>query len=267
MTARHLDEYTSRVGSAKGHSRGKRSVKQAGPRVLVIMGTALANLISLTLRHGRYETRSTTDADEARHLLKEWRPELALVDIDHHELFIDIIGRGMTHGHIPLLAFTRKRDTAVKLSAFERGADDIVEVPFTLDEIVARPYALMRRSQGIHVGLVPKITFSHLEVDLLEQKVRVGGKALDLTPIEQTLLYLLAANAGEVLTRETLLQSIWGTEFEIESNVVDRHIRGLRVKLGDDWRKPRYIETVPGKGYRFKPEEASEEIAVAAAAE
>jgi len=125
----------------------------------------------------------------------------------------------------------------------------------------------MRRSQGIHVGLVPKITFSHLEVDLLEQKVRVGGKALDLTPIEQTLLYLLAANAGEVLTRETLLQSIWGTEFEIESNVVDRHIRGLRVKLGDDWRKPRYIETVPGKGYRFKPEEASEEIAVAAAAE
>src|SRR5438128_11396844 len=109
MTARHLDEYTSRVGSAKGHSRGKRSVKQAGPRVLVIMGTALANLISLTLRHGRSETRRTTDADEARHLLKQWRPELGRVDIDHTELSIDIIGSGRTHGHIPPLAFTPNR--------------------------------------------------------------------------------------------------------------------------------------------------------------
>ncbi len=231
------------------------------------MGTALANLIALTLQHGRYETRSTTDPDECRRLLKEWRPALALVDIDHHAFFMEIIGRGLTHGHIPLLAFTRKRDTAVKLSAFERGADDIIEVPFTLDEIVARPYALMRRAHGIHVALVPKISFGHLEVDLLEQQVRVGGKKLALTPIQQTLLYLLAANAGEVLTRETLLQSIWGSEFEIESNVVDRHIRELRVKLGDDWRQPRYIETVPSKGYRFKQDEVEpDEIATAAVA-
>ena len=233
----------------------------------MIMGDALANLVALTLRHGRYETRHTTDLDECRQLLKEWRPELALVDIDHHERFMDVIGRGLTHGHIPLLAFTRKRDTAVKLRAFERGADDIIEVPFTLDEIVARPYALMRRAQGMHVALVPKITFNHLEVDLLEQQVRVGGKQLNLTPIQQSLLYLLAANAGEVLTRETLLQTIWGSEFEIESNVVDRHIRELRMKLGDDWRQPRYIETVPGRGYRFKPEEAPYEAELATSAQ
>ena len=78
-----------------------------------------------------------------------------------------------------------------------------------------------------------------------------GGPQLDLTPTQQTLLYLLAANAGEVLTRETLLDSLWGSAFQIESNVVDRHIRELRVKLGDDWRTPRYLETIPGKGYRF----------------
>jgi DNA-binding response OmpR family regulator len=143
----------------------------------------------------------------------------------------------------------------VKLSAFERGADDIVEVPFTLDEIVARPFALIRRSFGITVPLVPKIKLDSLEVDLIEQAVRVQGRDLELTPIQQTLLYLLAANAGKILSREELLASIWGSEFEIESNVVDRHIRELRVKLGDDWRTPKYIETVPGKGYRYRTAE------------
>jgi DNA-binding response OmpR family regulator len=89
-------------------------------------------------------------------------------------------------------------------------------------------------------------------VDLIEQRVSVGGRRLHLTPIQQTLLYLLAANAGKALSREDLLATMWGGEFEIESNVVDRHIRELRVKLGDEWRAPRYIETVPGAGYRFK---------------
>src|SRR5438477_3382275 len=181
-------------------------------------------------------------------------PHLALIDLDLYERFIDLFGRGLSHGQIPILAFPRKRDTAVKLSAFERGADDIVEVPFTLDEIVARPFALMRRAHNMSVPLVPKIRFGALEVDLVEQRVRAGGKDLSLTPIQQTLLYLLAANTGQVLSREELLSRIWGGEFEIESNVVDRHIRELRVKLGDDWRSPKFIETVPGKGYRFRAE-------------
>jgi DNA-binding response OmpR family regulator len=102
------------------------------------------------------------------------------------------------------------------------------------------------------VTIVPKIRLDGLEVDLIEQRVRVGGRELRLTPIQQTLLYLLAANAGKALSREDLLATIWGSEFEIESNVVDRHIRELRVKLGDDWRTPQFIETVPGAGYRFK---------------
>src|SRR5712691_7080514 len=216
------------------------------------MNETLGNLVSLTLQHGRYETEITTSAEECRALLRDWTPHLAFIDLDLYEPFIDIVGRGLTHGQIPILAFTRRRATALKLSAYERGADDIVEVPFTLDEIVARPFALLRRAHGIPVTIVPKIKLDGLEVDLLAQRVTVGGRELQLTPIQQTLLYLLAANAGRALSREDLLSSIWGSEFEIESNVVDRHIRELRVKLGDEWRSPRYIETVPGAGYRFK---------------
>ena len=216
------------------------------------MNETLANLVVLTLQHGSYETRSTTSPEECRDLVNDWAPHIAFIDLDYFEPFIDIIGRGLTHGHTPIVAFTRRRDTALKLSAYERGADDIIEVPFTLDEIVARPFALLRRAHGMAVAIVPTIKLDGLEVDLIEQRVSVGGRLLHLTPIQQTLLYLLAANAGKALSREDLLATMWGGEFEIESNVVDRHIRELRVKLGDEWRAPRYIETVPGAGYRFK---------------
>jgi DNA-binding response OmpR family regulator len=225
-----------------------------GPaRVAVIFDGPLANLIDVTLLHGNYETRHATGEAAIRGLCRNWEPDLALIDIDRNPDAITQTGGGLVGGGIPVLAFTRKRDTRVKLQAYEQGADDLIEVPFTLDEIVARPYALMRRARGIRIPIVPKIVLGgRLEVDLLEQTVKMdGGKPLDLTPIQQTLLYLLAGNAGEVLTREMLLASIWGGAFQIESNVVDRHIRELRVKLGDDWKTPRYLETVPGQGYRF----------------
>ena len=237
--------------SERARSSAKSTQREA-PRVLIVMNETLGNLVALTLQHGLYETRRCTNAQDCRDILDSWAPHLAFIDLDLFEPFIDIVGRGLTHGSMPILAFTRRRDTALKLSAYERGADDIVEVPFTLDEIVARPFALLRRAHGIPVTIVPKIRLDGLQVDLIEQRVSVGGRNLQLTPIQQTLLYLLAANAGRALSREDLLSSIWGSEFEIESNVVDRHIRELRVKLNDDWRTPRFIETVPGAGYRFK---------------
>jgi DNA-binding response OmpR family regulator len=223
-------------------------------RVLIVITNALANLVAVTLRHGPYETREAVAEDAIRTAMSDWQPDLAIIDIDHHFAMIDTVGGGMSKGGIPVLAFTRRRDTAIKLSAYERGADDIVEVPFTLDEIIARPYALLRRAGGPSVPIAPVITLGgELTVDLIGQTVTMnGGNRLDLTPIQQTLLYILAANAGEVLTREDLLASIWGSAFQIESNVIDRHVRELRVKLGDDWKTPKYIETVAGMGYRFR---------------
>jgi len=221
-------------------------------RVLLVMGEILANLVALTLRHGRYETRATTATREARELVRTWDPQLAIIDVDHHFEFVDLLGRGIAHGEIPLLALTRKRDTAVKLSAFERGVDDIIEVPFTLDEIIARPFALMRRAHGIEVDLIPRINLGGLIVDVARQRAELDGKKLELSPIQQSLLYVLAANAGKTLSRNELVANIWGEDFGIESNVVDRHVRELRVKLGDDWRAPKYIETVARQGYRFR---------------
>jgi DNA-binding response OmpR family regulator len=214
------------------------------------MGAALANLVSVTLRHGAYECRVANSVRGLADVVRDWQPQLAIVDIDQH---FDAIAALRDAAQMPLLAFTRRRQAALKLKAYEAGVDDIVEVPFTLDEIIARPYALMRRARGIITPLVPTIRLNgSLEVDIVQQTVAVdGSKSLQLTPIQQALLYILAANEGEVLSRETLIASVWG-DFQIESNVVDRHIRELRVKLGDDWRSPRYIETIAGKGYRYR---------------
>jgi len=227
-------------------------------RILLVVGRALANLVAVTLKHSNYDTRDCSNEADCRRLMAEWQPHMALVDIDHYNSFIEIVAGATANGGFPIVALTRRRDTAIKLNAFERGADDIIEVPFTLDEIIARPFALMRRARGVNPPLNARIRLnSVLEVDLVAQTVKLdNGRALDLTPIQQTLLYILAANHGEVLTRETLLASIWGSDFQIESNVVDRHIRELRVKLDDDWRTPRYIETVAGQGYRWRAAES-----------
>ena len=97
----------------------------------------------------------------------------------------------------------------------------------------------------------PVIRFGEMEIDILHRRVRVDSHDLHLTPLELSLLYLLAANAGRVVTRDEILDDLWGGDYAAESNVVDRQIRTLRAKLQDDWRRPRYIATVPGKGYRF----------------
>jgi DNA-binding response OmpR family regulator len=97
----------------------------------------------------------------------------------------------------------------------------------------------------------PVIRCGELEIDILHRRVRVDGRDLHLTPLELSLLCLLATNAGRVLTRDEILDDLWGGDFTAESNVVDRQVRKLRAKLQDDWRHPRYIATVPGEGYRF----------------
>src|SRR5207244_10253333 len=97
----------------------------------------------------------------------------------------------------------------------------------------------------------PVIRLGELEIDILHRTVRSGASELHLTALEQSLLYLLAANAGRVVTREEILGALWGADYVVESNVVDRQVRNLRARLQDDWRRPRFIATVPGRGYRF----------------
>ena len=112
---------------------------------------------------------------------------------------------------------------------------------------------ITRRTLGRAIPLNPVLKLGELEIDILQRQVRAGTSELHLTGLEQSLLYLLASKAGKVVTRDEILDALWGVDYVSESNVVDRHVRNLRAKLQNDWRKPRFIATVPGRGYRFVP--------------
>lgn len=220
--------------------------------LLVIGDKALANTVYLTLRHLQFVRRVAGTVHEGKSAIEEWKPHLLFVDIDVEAgRGIQLIDEAMAHEPIGVIALTRRSDLRGKLDAFERGADDYIGVPFVPDDLIVRAHAVIRRTHGSAGEFVPRLRIADLEIDVLNRKIVAGNHELHLTSLEQALLYLLAANAGTVLTREQILDALWGTDFVIESNVVDRHVKALRAKLQDDWRKPRYIETVQGTGYRF----------------
>jgi DNA-binding response OmpR family regulator len=225
-------------------------------RVLVMVEQPLiAEVINLTLNHGVYVTREVRDVAEATAALTAWQPHLAVIDMDIGGQLLERI-TGANAGdptRTPVLALTRRGDLKTKLAAFELGVDDIMTIPFSPEELLARILVITRRALGHAIPFNPVQRVGELEIDILHRQVRAWSSELHLTGLEQSLLFLLAARAGQVVTRVEILDALWGVDYVSESNVVDRHIRNLRAKLQNDWRKPRFIATVPGKGYRFIP--------------
>jgi DNA-binding response OmpR family regulator len=228
-----------------------------GPaRVLVVLDRPmLVELIKITLNHGVYATRATSIPDEVITALTEWRPHLAILDmdLDGARMMALLTATPVGGVRLPVIGLTRRGDLKTKLAAFEAGVDDILTIPFAPEELLARVIALVRRAYRDAVTFTPVIKLGELEIDILKRTVRAGASELHLTSLEQSLLYLLAANAGRVVTREEILDTLWGTDYVAESNVVDRQVRNLRARLQNDWRRPRFIATVPGRGYRFLP--------------
>jgi DNA-binding response OmpR family regulator len=226
-----------------------------GRVLLVIDQPVLAEVVKLALHHGRFHTDVVTTAAAALAALVQHPPHLTIVDVDLSQGTILDRLADTTPGaaRLPTIALTRRGNLKTKLAAFAWGVDDLLTVPFSPEELVARVLAVMRRSYGTEIAFTPTITLGELEIDILNRHVRAGSSELHLTGLEQSLLYLLAANAGQVLSRDEILDALWGVDFLADSNVVDRHIRNLRIKLQNDWRRPRYIATVPGRGYRFVP--------------
>jgi DNA-binding response OmpR family regulator len=227
-------------------------------RALVLHDRPLVvGLIELTLNHGLFVVRAAQSLAEAEAILVDWRPHMAVIDMDHDDSTA-LLGRlgasnTLTRSVTPVLGLTRRGDLKTKLKAFDLGVDDILTVPFSPEELVARSIVITRRAFGIDRPIVPTIRLGEIEIDILSREVRTGNSVIHLSGIEQSLLYLLAGSGGRIVTREEILDTIWGTDFVPESNIVDRHIRSLRIKLQDDYRHPRFIATVPGQGYRFIP--------------
>jgi len=238
-------------GPQEAHSQEPRRALVLHDRQLVV------DLITLTLNHGLFVVRAARNLAEAEAILATWQPHMTVVDMDHDdsEALLRQLGasNSLRQSVTPVLGLTRRGDLPTKLQAFELGVDDILTVPFSPEELLARSIVITRRATGTDVPIVPTIKLGEIEIDILHRVVHAGDSVVHLSGIEQSLLYLLASRGGRVTTRNDILDAIWGADFVAESNIVDRHIRSLRIKLREDHRHPRFIATVPGKGYRFIP--------------
>ncbi|HZO29573.1 MAG TPA: response regulator transcription factor, partial [Chloroflexota bacterium] len=181
----------------QGGERVETSPLDGSPRVLILVDQPLiGEVIELTLNHGVYATRQANDVAEATIALDAWRPHLAVIDMDiSGDRLVARLGRSGEHGltRIPILALTRRGHLQIKLAAFEQGVDDIMTIPFSPEELLARVLAITRRAYGQATPFNPILKIGELEIDIMHRQVRAGTSELHLTGLEQSLLYLLAA--------------------------------------------------------------------------
>jgi len=221
--------------------------------LLALQRQVLVELVGGALAQDEYLSRNVATPTEVESTVAEWLPHLAILDLDlvGMRLIAGLSKRKSTGGRLPLIGLTQRSDLELRLAAFEAGVDDILTIPFAPQELLARVTAVLRRSHAAPAMLTPLLKAGELEIDILKRTVRAGGRELHLTALEQSLLYLLALNAGRVVSRDEILDTLWGVDYMADSNVVDRHVGNLRARLRDDRRAPRFIATVPGRGYCF----------------
>lgn len=175
--------------------------------------------------------------------------DLSLPDMDGLDV-LRAIRTHASHRSLPVLLVTARSEEIDRVLGLELGADDYISKPFSTRELAARLRAILRRSAPVEAtGRAPQLAFGPITVDLDMHTARVDGQPVDLTRREFELLAYFLANPRRVLTREKILQQVWGLEYLGESRTIDAHVRRVRAKLGPP--AAEHIETVVGVGYRL----------------
>lgn len=152
---------------------------------------------------------------------------------------------------IPILMLTARVDEIDRVVGIELGADDYVCKPFSPREVVARVRSILRRVASAGGGSAQLMRFGRLEIDEAAREVRVDGRDLRLKPREYSLLLELATNAGVALSRERLIERVWGFDFSGDERTIDVHIRRLRARMEEEAQLPQLVQTIHGFGYKF----------------
>ncbi|MBL8154377.1 MAG: response regulator transcription factor [Anaerolineae bacterium] len=198
---------------------------------------------------------------QALDLLRQHSADLILLDIMLPGLDGFTVTRSLRHdpdlqarhGAVPIIMLTSRGDEIDRITGFELGVDDYVVKPFSPRELVARVKAVLRRSAPDAPATEQPLTFADLHIDPLRRLVTLRGQKITLTAKEFDLLWFFARHPQQVLTRDQLLNQVWGYEFYGDENTVTVHIRRLREKIEPDPSQPTYIHTVRGVGYHFDP--------------
>ena len=213
----------------------------------------IQELIKFNLEKNGYKVICADNGIDAIKLAKEQLPQLMLLDLMLPGMDgLDVckeIRKDSSMSNMPIIMITAKGEEIDKIIGLELGADDYITKPFSVRELVARIKAILRRTTMQIVEKTFKV--GNLSIDFGKHEVFKGESKVDLTLKEFELLEILLKNKGRVMTRDFLLDKIWGYEYVGETRTVDVHIRHLRQKIEEDDKNPVYIQTIRGIGYRF----------------
>ena len=213
--------------------------------------SSIASFVALYLKNAGYKVRTVGTGEAALERLANERPDLVVLDLMLPDLDgIEVCRRIRKSSEVPILMLTARDEDVDKIIGLEVGADDYLTKPFNPRELVARVKSILRRSGPERRELQTRqITHGKLEIDAGRREVQVGGEEIQLAPKEFDLLWELLDHRGLVLTRDQLLERVWGYTFAGDTRTVDVHVRQLRRKLGEA--SP--IVTVWGVGYKVAP--------------
>jgi two-component system OmpR family response regulator len=218
-------------------------------RVLVVDDEPnITDLVATALRYERFDVQTAATGREALKAVEGYRPHLVVLDVMLPDLDgFDVQRRLADEGKIPVVFLTARDATEDKVRGLTMGADDYVTKPFSLEELVARVRAVLRRAHGSDGTQAGSLSFADLELDEDSHEVRRAGTLIELTPTEFTLLRYLMLNARRVLSKSQILDHVWHYDFGGDANVVETYISYLRKKI--DRFEPPLIHTVRGVGY------------------
>jgi len=216
---------------------------------------AITDNLSAFLQRSGFDVAVASDGEEALRKSSTFRPDLIILDV----LMPKLDGREVLRrlrsadNRTPVILLTQIGESVERAMALEEGADDYLNKPFDPLELVARMRAVLRRVQAGQPPLASakRLVSGDLSLVLGSRRAYMGSEELRLTPKAAALLEYLMTHPDELLTRERLLDVVWGWDYVTGARAVDTRIAELRRTLGDDATNPRYIETVPGQGYRF----------------
>jgi DNA-binding response OmpR family regulator len=214
----------------------------------------LLRLVTRNLQLEGYDVIAVSDGQQALTQIDQQVPDLVLLDVMMPKLDgFTVCHRVREFSTVPIIIVTARGQDQDKVRGLDLGADDYLTKPFSVDELLARVRAVLRRTQftakDSSQGLQTTATIGDLEIDYSQHLVKMAGREITLTPTEYRILAYLAQNAGRVLTQDLLLEHVWGGEYLGESHMLQVNINRLRRKLEVDPTRPRYILTKVGVGY------------------
>ena len=213
----------------------------------------IVEAVAYNLRKEGFQALTASDAEQCLDIARAEKPDLIILDVMLPSASgFDVCRLLRKQNDVPIIMLTARAEETDRVVGLELGADDYITKPFSMRELMARVKTVLRRTHTGAISTESVVKVGNLTVDPNRYEVTLGEKRIDLSPKEFDLLRFMATHPGQVFSRQSLLDRVWGADAYVEDRTVDVHIRWLREKIEVNASRPERLLTVRGVGYKFK---------------